>query len=102
MLSRPQASPSRRSSPRGPTSSQDMPGRDGMESRPAAIVLDPIGGISGDMFIAGVLDAWPELAEPVLAAMRASLPAGCDVSIEARVAGELPRAGLLLSGKIAS
>ena len=38
----------------------------GMESRPATIILDPIGGISGDMFLAGVLDAWPELAKPVL------------------------------------
>ena len=65
-------------------------GMTGMESRPATIILDPIGGISGDMFLAGVLDAWPELAEPVLAAIRESLPAGCEVSIEARASGDLP------------
>ena len=37
-------------------SSPNMPGCDRMESRPAAIVLDPIGGISGDMFIGALLD----------------------------------------------
>src|SRR5437016_2382435 len=73
-----------------------------MESRPSVIVVDPIGGISGDMFIAGVLDAWPELAKPVLRAMRESLPAGCDVSIEPRVSGELPGAGLSFLGKTAA
>ena len=39
------------------------------------IHLDPVGGLAGDMFLAAVLHAWPELAEPVFAAMRtAGLP----------------------------
>src|SRR5512143_1821502 len=45
------------------------------------IHLDPVGGVAGDMFVAALLDAWPELAEAlpgVLAA--AGLPA--SVSIE--------------------
>jgi uncharacterized protein (TIGR00299 family) protein len=69
-----------------------------MESRPATIVLDPIGGVSGDMFLAGELDAWPALAKPVLAAVRESLPAGCEVSVEARASGDLPGAGFAFKG----
>jgi len=39
--------------------------------------LDPLGGIAGDMFIAAALDAFPELAAPAFAAMRAAgLPEG--------------------------
>ena len=38
--------------------------------------LDPLGGLSGDMFLAAVVDAWPELLEGTVAAMRAAgLPA---------------------------
>ena len=38
--------------------------------------LDPVGGIAGDMFAAAVLDAWPELETPLLAALeRAGLDA---------------------------
>jgi uncharacterized protein (TIGR00299 family) protein len=49
------------------------------------IHLDPVGGLAGDMFLAAVLHAWPELAEPVFSAMRtAGLPR--DWSAEA-VAG---------------
>ncbi|MFO1433970.1 MAG: nickel pincer cofactor biosynthesis protein LarC [Candidatus Competibacteraceae bacterium] len=43
--------------------------------------LDPVGGVAGDMFVAALLDAWPELAEAlpgVLAA--AGLPT--NVSVE--------------------
>src|SRR4051812_44901117 len=87
-----------RSFPRGPTSFRNMRRRNGMESQPATIVLDPIGGVSGDMFLAGVLDAWPELAEPVLSAVRESLPAGCEVSIEERASGDLPGAGFAFKG----
>jgi len=37
--------------------------------------LDPVGGIAGDMFVASLLDAFPNLAEGLLAAVRhASLP----------------------------
>jgi hypothetical protein len=42
--------------------------------------LDAVGGVAGDMFIAAVLDAFPELREPMLTAIRAAgLPAevGC-------------------------
>jgi uncharacterized protein (TIGR00299 family) protein len=41
------------------------------------IHLDPLGGLAGDMFLAAVLDAWPELGESMAAAVRsAGLPAG--------------------------
>jgi uncharacterized protein (TIGR00299 family) protein len=36
------------------------------------IQLDALGGIAGDMFIASVLDAWPELADDTIAAIRAA------------------------------
>ena len=36
------------------------------------IHLDPLGGIAGDMFLAAVFDAWPELAEGAIAAARAA------------------------------
>ncbi len=39
--------------------------------------LDPLGGLAGDMFLAALLDAYPELAEETFAAMRAAgLPEG--------------------------
>lgn len=48
------------------------------------IHLDPVGGIAGDMFIAAVLDAWPELGDGLVAAVRAAgLPASAAVRIEA-------------------
>jgi hypothetical protein len=34
--------------------------------------LDPIGGVAGDMFIAAILDAFPELEEGMLASIRAA------------------------------
>ena len=34
------------------------------------IQLDPVGGIAGDMFAAAVLDAWPELETPLVAALQ--------------------------------
>ncbi len=40
------------------------------------IQLDPVGGVAGDMFAAAVLDAWPELEAPLVAALaRAGLDA---------------------------
>src|SRR5580704_15000330 len=92
------ASPSPPSFPRGPTSFRNMPQRSGLASPPATILLDPIGGVSGDMFLAAVLDAWPALGEPVLAAVRAALPAGYEVSLVARAVGALPAAGLAFAG----
>src|ERR1700730_3585607 len=35
--------------------------------------LDPVGGMAGDMFIAAVLDAFPELEEGMLASIGAAL-----------------------------
>jgi pyridinium-3,5-bisthiocarboxylic acid mononucleotide nickel chelatase len=40
------------------------------------IHLDPVGGIAGDMFVAALLDAFPNLQERVLADARAVLPCG--------------------------
>ena len=46
------------------------------------IQLDTLGGIAGDMFIAAVLDAWPELTEGLLDAIRAGgLPADWTVGL---------------------
>jgi uncharacterized protein (TIGR00299 family) protein len=48
------------------------------------IHLDILGGIAGDMFIAALLDAWPEHADGTLAAIRAAgLPADWDVGVDA-------------------
>src|SRR5450755_2301476 len=41
-----------------------------------AIHLDLVGGISGDMFVAAMVDALPALAVPVLEAVAAVRPAG--------------------------
>ena len=43
--------------------------------------LDAVGGVAGDMFIAAVLDAFPELREPMLAQIRA---AGLPPEVECR------------------
>jgi pyridinium-3,5-bisthiocarboxylic acid mononucleotide nickel chelatase len=54
------------------------------------IHLDPLGGIAGDMFLAAVLDAKPELAEGALAAMRAAgLPESWHLALEAHGDGTL-------------
>lgn len=42
------------------------------------IHIDPVGGVAGDMFVAALLDAWPELTAAALAAVRA---AGLDESV---------------------
>lgn len=47
------------------------------------IQLDPLGGIAGDMFIAAFLDAWPEHAAGVTAAIRAAgLPVDWETSLQ--------------------
>ena len=74
------------------------------------IHLDPLGGLSGDMFLGAVLDAWPELGEGAFAAMRtAGLPeawqarhlehrdgalTGSRVAIEPPAAGEQSPSGM--------
>lgn len=48
------------------------------------IHLDPVGGVAGDMFIAAVIDAFPELRDGLIASIRAAgLPAGVELSLEA-------------------
>ena len=69
----------------------------------AHIHLDPLGGLSGDMFLGATLDAWPALAEGAFAAMRAAglpdawqvrhLPHRDGVLSGSRVAIEPPHAG---------
>ena len=76
--------------------------------RPVAlkhIHLDPVGGIAGDMFIAAVLHAFPELRDGMLAAIRsAGLPPEIDICLEAHrdhaltgmtfaITGAVPAAG---------
>jgi pyridinium-3,5-bisthiocarboxylic acid mononucleotide nickel chelatase len=52
------------------------------DSPPMHIQLDPLGGIAGDMFIAAVLDARPDLADGTLAAIRAAgLPLEWRISL---------------------
>lgn len=43
--------------------------------------LTPLGGMAGDMFAAALLDAMPELAAPVLDAVRAALPTGTGAEL---------------------
>ena len=46
------------------------------------IHLDPLGGLAGDMFLAAMLDAWPDLLDPVLTAIRAAgVPADWTVGL---------------------
>jgi pyridinium-3,5-bisthiocarboxylic acid mononucleotide nickel chelatase len=71
------------------------------DERPAAIVLDPIGGVSGDMFVAALLDAFPALVEPVLEAMRrAGLPPEVKVALVKRRSGGIAAAGLAFEGAL--
>jgi pyridinium-3,5-bisthiocarboxylic acid mononucleotide nickel chelatase len=39
--------------------------------------LDPVGGLAGDMFVAALLDADPELEGPVIRAAEAAAPVRC-------------------------
>ncbi len=43
------------------------------------IHLDPLGGIAGDMFVAALLDAFPNLAEGAIAAAQSLAPVRCAV-----------------------
>ena len=43
------------------------------------IHLDPVGGVAGDMFVAAMLDTWPELAEQTISAVRSI---GLDDNVE--------------------
>ena len=63
--------------------------------QPAArhVHLDPLGGVSGDMFLGALLDAWPHLLEGTVAAMRAAgLPQSWRVEL-------VPHRDTALSGR---
>jgi pyridinium-3,5-bisthiocarboxylic acid mononucleotide nickel chelatase len=63
-------------------------------ARPSLIVLDPVGGAAGDMFIAAALDAWPAFKEPVFKAIHDSnLPAGYEARLVERQSGGLAASG---------
>ena len=65
------------------------------------IHLDPVGGVAGDMFVAALLDAFPELTDRVAADAATVLPAGAGRPVlEERESGGIraARFGLSLSG----
>ncbi|HUH83462.1 MAG TPA: LarC family nickel insertion protein [Stellaceae bacterium] len=70
---------------------------------PSLVVLDPVGGVSGDMFIAAMLDGWPGLAPAVLQAInRSGLPPGSQASLVERRSGGLAGAGFVFEGSAAA
>jgi uncharacterized protein (TIGR00299 family) protein len=64
------------------------------------IHLDAVGGIAGDMFVAALLDAFPDLRERVLADARAVLPAGYEARLVETHNGALRGLGFGLAGEI--
>jgi pyridinium-3,5-bisthiocarboxylic acid mononucleotide nickel chelatase len=57
------------------------------------IHLDPVGGLAGDMFVAAMLDAWPERETAMVGAVQAAgLPAGIALEL-------LPHTDHALSGR---
>ncbi len=51
------------------------------------IHLSPVGGMAGDMFVAALLDAMPELRAPVLEAVQEVLPAGAQINLTPGTSG---------------
>ena len=51
------------------------------------IHLIPIGGMAGDMFVAAMLDALPELRRPVIEAVQNALPKDAKVTLDAGISG---------------
>ena len=75
----------------GPSAGGLSPGADGGA---AHIHLDPLGGIAGDMFLAALLDACPELASRHVRAMRAAgLPGDWRAELVAHATACSPAAG---------
>ena len=57
--------------------------------KPLHIHLSPLGGIAGDMFVAALLDALPELQEPVAKVLQSVLPSDAIATIAAVKSREL-------------
>lgn len=49
--------------------------------------LSPVGGMAGDMFVAALLDALPELRTPVIEAVQQVLPAGAHATLSTGTSG---------------
>ena len=65
--------------------------------------LDPLGGVAGDMFLAALLDAWPEHAEGTFAAMRAAgLPDDWRAELVAHDDGVLAGRRVVIEGPAGS
>jgi pyridinium-3,5-bisthiocarboxylic acid mononucleotide nickel chelatase len=64
------------------------------------IHLDAVGGIAGDMFVAALLDAFPDLRARVLADGRAVLPAGFEPRLNETRSGILRGLGFGLAGEV--
>jgi uncharacterized protein (TIGR00299 family) protein len=64
------------------------------------IHLDAVGGIAGDMFVAAMLDALPELQSRVLADCRAVLPAGFAPRLAAGASGGVRALRFGLDGEV--
>jgi pyridinium-3,5-bisthiocarboxylic acid mononucleotide nickel chelatase len=65
-----------------------------------AIHLDAVGGIAGDMFVAALLDAFPDLRSRVLADARAVLPAGLEGRLTETRSGILRGLGFGLAADV--
>jgi uncharacterized protein (TIGR00299 family) protein len=63
------------------------------------IHLDAVGGIAGDMFVAALLDAFPDLRARVLEDARAVLPAGYEGQLRETRSGILRGLGFGLAGE---
>jgi len=63
------------------------------------IHLNPIGGIAGDMFIAAMLDAWPELKPKVFDAMRQTgLPSEWSLELKSASSSSITGKKLIITG----
>ena len=63
------------------------------------IHLNPIGGIAGDMFIAAMLDAWPELKPKVFDAMRQTgLPPDWSLELNSASSSSIMGKKLIIAG----